>query len=82
MTTAEIRREADPYLKTVRWSDEDECYVGTLHDLAGDCCHGADPVDVYAQLESLALECVELLHREGKPLPEPTVFPAKRVLPA
>lgn len=71
MKRDQIHEQADRYLKTVRWSDEDECYVGTLHDLAGDCCHGDSPVEVYQQLERLAVECVEDAIRIGHPLPTP-----------
>jgi putative transcriptional regulator len=56
-------------IKTVRWSDEDEAFVGTVHGLVGDCCHGADPVEVFRECEEIAVECVEAALAMNKKLP-------------
>ena len=37
----EIKRLARPYARLIRWSDEDECFVGSLPELDGDCTHGS-----------------------------------------
>ena len=59
----------DRYLKFVRWSEEDELYVGYCPDLFpwGGVCHGAAEEEVYHQLAGLVREEVDDLHREGKP---------------
>lgn len=64
-----LKKLADQYRKSVRWSEEDGCYVGTVHDLIGDCCHGDNPVEVYRELEQVTRDCVEVALGEGKALP-------------
>lgn len=59
------------YEKSVRWSSEDECYVGHIAGLVGDCCHGDDPILVFRECEEIALECVVEALAIGKPLPAP-----------
>ena len=41
-------KERDKYLKIVEWSDEDECYVGSVPGWIGKCCHGDDETKVSA----------------------------------
>ncbi len=60
---------ARAYEKSVRWSEEDGCYVGSVEVLVGDCCHGDDPVKVFQECEEIALECVEAALESGKELP-------------
>ena len=62
---------ASMYPKTVRWSDADGSFVGTVHGLVGDCCHGDDPHEVYRQCEEIARECVEAAFSIKKELPKP-----------
>ena len=59
------------YEKSVRWSSEDECYVGHVAGLVGDCGHGDDPALVFRECEEIAFECVEEALAIGKPLPAP-----------
>lgn len=66
-----VDKLASMYPKTVRWSDADEAFVGTVHGLVGDCCHGDDPCEVYQQCEEIARECVEASLSMKKELPEP-----------
>ena len=65
----EAQKLAENYVKLVRWSDEDACYVGSIPDLCGDCCHGQAPGEVYAQLVEIAEDLVETSLRDGLPLP-------------
>lgn len=71
MKKAEIKKLADQYRKSVRWSEEDHAFVGTVHDLVGDCCHGDDPVEVFRECEEIAFECVNAALQIGKELPAP-----------
>jgi len=66
-----VDKLASMYPKTVRWSDADDAFVGTVHGLVGDCCHGSDPHDVYRQCEEIARECVEATFSIKKELPKP-----------
>jgi putative transcriptional regulator len=66
-----VDKLASMYPKTVRWSDADEAFVGTVHGLVGDCCHGDDPHEVFRQCEEIAKECVEAAIFIKKELPKP-----------
>ena len=40
-------KKKDYYLKIVEWSDEDQCYVGSIPGWIGKCCHGDNEEEVY-----------------------------------
>jgi predicted HicB family RNase H-like nuclease len=65
-------RLSDRYLKLVRWSEEDRCYVGSVPGWIGDCCHGRDEMEVYRKVCDIVDEWVETYRKEGRPLPRPT----------
>jgi predicted HicB family RNase H-like nuclease len=77
-------KKSDNYLKIVEWSEEHQCYVGTCPGLfAGGGIYGDDEAALYRDLCKYAQEWVEILERDGVPLPEPTVrkeFSGKFVL--
>jgi predicted RNase H-like HicB family nuclease len=56
----------------VEWSDEDESFVGKCPGIIGSCCHDDDEAQVYAELCMIVDEWIELMKRDGKPLPPPT----------
>ncbi|MFN3409013.1 MAG: toxin-antitoxin system HicB family antitoxin [Limisphaerales bacterium] len=62
---------AAAYTKLVEWSEEDGCFVGSAPPLIGPCCHGSDEAKVYAELCQIVEEWIDLLNKEGHPLPEP-----------
>ncbi|MCX6878340.1 MAG: helix-turn-helix domain-containing protein [Verrucomicrobia bacterium] len=68
--TAEIRRRAAAYRKSVRWSEEDDAFIGSIEGLCGDCHHGSDPVEVFRTLKRLAEETVAEWDAAGLTLPE------------
>src|SRR5258708_18024644 len=72
------------YVKIVEWSDEDQCFVGQCPGIVGPCCHGTDEAQVYAELCQIVDEWIEILRKEGRPLPPPTAGKdvAKNVLEA
>ena len=44
-------KAADRYHHFVRWSEEDQLYIGDCPDLyVGGVCHGTNDVQVYAKL--------------------------------
>jgi predicted RNase H-like HicB family nuclease len=70
--TADVRRRAANYRKSVRWSEEDDVYIGSIEELCGDCHHGDDPVEVFRTLKRLAEETVAEWDAAQLTLPAPT----------
>lgn len=60
------------YIKLVEWSEEDDCFVGRCPGIIGPCCHGDDEAAVYAQLCDIVEDWIDLMLRDGKPLPPAT----------
>ena len=65
-------KESARYIKLVEWSDEDQCFVGQCPGIVGPCCHGPDETEVYRELCQIVDEWIEIMKRDGKPLPPPT----------
>jgi predicted HicB family RNase H-like nuclease len=65
-------KPSDRYLKLVAWSEEDQCYVGSVPGWIGDCCHGSDEAEVYRKLREIVDEWIEIYRKDGRPLPPPT----------
>jgi predicted HicB family RNase H-like nuclease len=71
MTRKQIKEQAARYAKFVEWSGEDQCFIGRCPGLFEGGVHGADEARVYAELCQAVEEWIELLHKDGVPLPEP-----------
>ena len=69
---AVIKRTAAKYLKSVRWSEEDRCFVGLCPGLFYAGCHGRDEIAVYRELTAIVEEHVESLLRRKEALPPAT----------
>ncbi|MCK4647235.1 MAG: toxin-antitoxin system HicB family antitoxin [Candidatus Aminicenantes bacterium] len=65
-------KERDKYLKIVEWSEEDQCYVGSVPGWIGKCCHGNGEMKVYQELCEIVDEWIKIYDKEGRPLPRPT----------
>lgn len=65
-------KPSDKYLKIVKWSDEDGCYVGTCPGLINGGIHGNDEAKVYQELCVMVGEAIELYQADRKPLPPAT----------
>ena len=65
-------KERDKYLKIVEWSEEDNCYIGSVPGWIGKCCHGDDELKVYQEVCEVIDDWIELYENEGRPLPPPT----------
>ena len=63
--------ERNRYLKIVEWSEEDQCYVGSIPGWIGKCCHGDDELEVYRELCEILDEWIEIYRKEDRPLPPP-----------
>ena len=72
------------YLKFVRWSDEDNLYVGYCPDLFpyGGVCHASAEEAAYTELCQIVREELEELQRDEKPLPTPSTRPMRDAVPA
>jgi predicted HicB family RNase H-like nuclease len=71
MTRKHAKELAARYVKYVEWSEEDRCFVGRCPELFSGAVHGTDEAKVYAELCETVEEWIELLHKDGAPLPEP-----------
>lgn len=65
-------KESARYVKIVEWSDEDGCFVGECPGVVGPCCHGDDETQVYTELCRIVDEWIDIMTKEGRPLPVPT----------
>ena len=74
MTQEEITLMAARYPRFIRWSEEDNCYIGSLPDLCGDCTHGDTPEEVLSNLIECAELCVDSQNELGFTLPPPRAF--------
>lgn len=58
--------------KTVEWSKEDKCYVGSIPGWIGKCCHGDDKKKVYNELCQIVEEWIGIYTKDGLTLPSTT----------
>ena len=65
-------KESARSIKIVKWSDEDQSFVGQCPGIIGPCCHGDDEAQVYVELCNIVDEWIALMKQDGKPLPPPT----------
>jgi len=65
-------KQSDKYLKIVEWSDEDNCYVGSVPGWLDQCCHGEDESKVYKELCKIVDEWIEIYQSESLMLPTAT----------
>ena len=65
-------KESARYVKIVEWCEEDQCFVGSCPGLFFGGCHGNDEQAVFSELCEIVEETIEMLKRDGKPLPPPT----------
>ena len=70
MKKSEIKKIAARYPKVVEWSEEDQVFVGRCPMLFAGGVHGRNEGAVYQELCETAEEWVEILQKDGKPLPK------------
>ena len=66
------KKTSDDYLKIVEWSEEDQCYVGTAPGLILGGVHGKNQKKVFNELCEAVEEAIQILRKEGRPLPAAT----------
>ena len=64
-------KKTDRYIKIVKWSEEDGCYVGTCPSLMMGGVHGDDEMKVYKELCNVVEEWIESGEACGEALPKP-----------
>lgn len=71
--TDSISAHARRYAKVIYWSDEDNCYIGALPEICGNCCHADTAEAVCSQLQDIAEDYVNDLRENAVPfsLPAP-----------
>jgi predicted RNase H-like HicB family nuclease len=57
------------FLKIIEWSEEDQCYVGSIPGWIGKCCHGDNEEKVYHELCRILEEWIEIYKEDNRPLP-------------
>jgi predicted RNase H-like HicB family nuclease len=74
-------RTQDKYLAFVRWSEEDQAYVGYCPDLfpAGGVCRGITPVEAYGVLYEMIEGSVATAEAQGIALPPVHTRPMREV---
>jgi len=65
-------RKVKEFIKLVEWSEEDQCYIGSIPGWTGQCCHGEDEESVYHELCQIAEEWINIYKDSGLVLPYPT----------
>jgi predicted RNase H-like HicB family nuclease len=71
----------DRYLMFVRWSDEDEVYVGYCPDLfpAGGVCHADTAVGAFAKLAEIVSDTIATAQEQGLPIPPALTRPMREI---
>jgi predicted RNase H-like HicB family nuclease len=71
----------DKYLAFVRWSDEDQLYVGYCPDLfpAGGVCHGPTAIEADSKLSEIIEDTVATAVEQGLELPACKTRPMREV---
>lgn len=59
------------YAKIIYWSDEDNCYIGALPEICGNCCHADTAEELCTQLQEIAEEYVRDSQERGFPFSIP-----------
>ncbi len=67
-----MKKNSDDYLKIVEWSEADHCYVGMAPGLIIGGVHGKSQKKVFDELCEAVEEAIQILRKEGRPLPAAT----------
>lgn len=71
MNEHKIKALARKYSRFIKWSDEDDCYIGSLPDFEKDCTHGNTLEEVSRNLQEVAEMYIEGYLEEERKLPRP-----------
>ena len=62
-------KKKNHYLKIIEWSQEDQCYIGSIPGWIGKCCHGDNKKEVYKRLYQILDEWIKIYEDDNIPLP-------------
>jgi predicted HicB family RNase H-like nuclease len=65
-------KKRNQFLKVVEWSEEDQCFIGSVPGLALGGVHGQNEKKVYEKLCDLVDEWIEIYGEDNAPLPPAT----------
>ena len=72
MSTRRIKGpDAAHYTYTVRWSEEDAAYIGTVAEFASLAAHGGTELKALHEVHTLVSAVLEDLQGSGEPIPKP-----------
>lgn len=67
------------YPKWVKWSEEDQTYIGKCPDLITGI-HGDNPTQFYTELCEVVEDVIQHFVKEGRELPTPKIRPMQKVI--
>lgn len=65
---------ADKYIRDIRWSEEDQAFIGRAPELAGVATHGDTPEETMRHLNEAITLHLESLKAHGEKLPDPAAL--------
>jgi predicted HicB family RNase H-like nuclease len=71
--TDQIKQMASHYVKTVEWSEEDDCFIGKCPELFFGGVHGNNEADTYRQLCEAVEDVLVSRVSHGDRLPHPVL---------
>lgn len=69
--SATRKYRAEEYTYSVRWSAEDETFVGEVAEMKLLIGCGASPAEALREIMKIVADSIDILTREGKEIPEP-----------
>lgn len=65
-----MKSQTKNYTRIIRWSDEDNCFIGECPELLIGGVHGKDELSVHKALSQVIEEAVEILLKDSRKVPE------------
>ena len=59
------------FTRIIRWSEEDGLFVGSLPEIAPECCHGQSVAEVAALLDEIAEDSLQVCQENNIPFDRP-----------
>ena len=66
-----MKTDAKMFTRLIRWSEEDGLFVGSLPEIAPECCHGQSVAEVAALLDEIAEDSLQACLEHGIPFDRP-----------
>lgn len=66
-----MKIDAKMFTRLIRWSAEDGIFVGSLPEIAPECCHGHSVAEVAALLDDIAEDSLQVCLENNIPFARP-----------